>query len=269
MNISTDLSNKGLATAIRANICDLFRHMSKSDRAKQLEKNGLTRWHTAVPHPWFNGLMADEPPAPQNEAALAESIQYFKGKQVGTFTFWTAPSLDPAEWESALKKHGFGFSNDTPGMALKLDDLNTSLPQADGLEIRAVEDSESLKTWAQVFTIGYGLPPAWEPLILETWDGLGLDLPMRNYIGWLNGRAVATSCLFLGGGAAGIYSVATLPEARGQGIGAAVTVKPLEEAREMGWRIGVLQSSEMGYSVYKRLGFQHLCQMEYFHRSIA
>jgi predicted acetyltransferase len=91
---------------------------------------------------------------------------------------------------------------------------------------------------------------------------------MRNYIGWLNGKAVATCCLFLGGGAAGIYSVSTLPEARGRGIGAALTVKPLQDAREMGYRIGVLQSSDMGYSVYKRLGFQHLCQIEFFHLAI-
>jgi predicted GNAT family acetyltransferase len=63
--------------------------------------------------------------------------------------------------------------------------------------------------------------------------------------------------------------VATLPEARGKGIGAALTVNPLQEAREMGHRIGVLQSSEMGFNVYKMLGFRHLCQIEYFYRNTA
>jgi hypothetical protein len=36
----------------------------------------------------------------------------------------------------------------------------------------------------------------------------------------------------------------------------------------MGYRIGVLQSSEMGYGVYKKLGFRHLCQIEYFYCSL-
>jgi predicted GNAT family acetyltransferase len=60
--------------------------------------------------------------------------------------------------------------------------------------------------------------------------------------------------------------VATLPEARGKGIGAVLTLGPLLDAREMGYRIGILQSSEMGFNVYKKLGFRHLCQIEYFHK---
>jgi predicted acetyltransferase len=63
--------------------------------------------------------------------------------------------------------------------------------------------------------------------------------------------------------------VATLPEARGKGIGAAVTLKPLHNARELGYIIGVLQSSEMGFNVYKRLGFRHLCQIENFYLKLT
>ncbi|MBK6647224.1 MAG: hypothetical protein IPG44_16015 [Anaerolineales bacterium] len=42
------------------------------------------------------------------------------------------------------------------------------------------------------------------------------------------------------------------------------TLKPLFDAQSMGYRIGVLQSSEMGFDNYKRLGFRHLCQIENF-----
>jgi GNAT superfamily N-acetyltransferase len=53
-----------------------------------------------------------------------------------------------------------------------------------------------------------------------------------------------------------VYAVATVPSARGKGIGAAITLKPLLEARELGYRYAVLFSTEMGVRVYERIGFK-------------
>jgi len=41
----------------------------------------------------------------------------------------------------------------------------------------------------------------------------------------------------------------------------------LIEARALGYRVGVLQSSEMGYPIYQRLGFQKMCDMDHFYRA--
>jgi ribosomal protein S18 acetylase RimI-like enzyme len=54
-----------------------------------------------------------------------------------------------------------------------------------------------------------------------------------------------------------VYAVATLPSAQGKGIGAAITLSPLLEARDRdGYKYAVLFSTEMGVKVYQRIGFR-------------
>jgi GNAT superfamily N-acetyltransferase len=80
----------------------------------------------------------------------------------------------------------------------------------------------------------------------------------------VNDQPVATAAVFYGAGVAGIQMVATLPKWRGKGIGAAATLAPLFEARKLGYRVGILQSSEMGFKTYQRLGFRELCRMRHY-----
>lgn len=263
--IQSDLTDHALVTAIRLNLCEFYRHLSRSFSEGHLETDRFARWQVPVQHPWFNGVLSSHTPQEGDEGFVEETIQYFRSKRVGTCTWWMEPHLHRSDWEPLLSKYGFRFSHDTPGMAADLQSLNESLPAVDGLEIRAVTHEEEARTWAHVFRLGYGLPPDWEPAVYNLATKLGLDFPIHNYIGYLDDEPVATSCLFLGAGVAGMYSVSTLPKARGKGIGALITQKPLLNARELGYRIGVLQSSEMGFNVYKKLGFRHLCQIEYFY----
>jgi ribosomal protein S18 acetylase RimI-like enzyme len=266
--IQTDVSDEALVTTIRANMCNLFRHFGRSNPAEHFEDSQFTRWYTPLPHPWFNGVLSSNLPKDDDGSFIAETISYFRNKGVNTFTWWLEPHVKPSNWESVLSNYGFGFSNATPGMAVDLHELSEPIPILAGFEIREVKDEESLRTWANVFVNGYGLPPDWASITFNLWMQLGLDYPLRNYLGYLHGEPVSTSSIFYGGGAAGIYCVATLPEARGKGIGAAITLHPLQAARERGYRVGVLQSSEMGFNVYKKLGFRHLCQIENFYLSL-
>jgi predicted GNAT family acetyltransferase len=266
--IQTDVSDEALVTAIRANMCEFFRHLSRSVPDEPAENEKFTRWYTPLPHPWFSGVLSANLPEESDHSFIEEAIQYFRAKEVHAFTWWMEPHLKRSDWEPVLSKHGFGVSDETPGMAVDLNEINESSDPADGFEIRSVDDEESLRTWVKVFINGFDLPPDWESLTFDLWMQLGLNFPIRNYLGYVEGKPVSTSSVFHGSGVAGIYCVTTVPEARGKGAGAALTLKPLLEAREMGYRIGILQSSNMGFNVYKNLGFTHLCQIENFYLSL-
>ena len=194
---------------------------------------------------------------------VRDTLAYFQSRGVASFTWWLAPHIEPASWTQHLLPYGFHYNDNTPGMAMDLAALPAPIQHP--LTIRRVKDRQMLADWVRTFTQGYGIPDAVAPVLLAFVDSLGINLPFRYYLGLLNGKSMAASTLFVGAGVAGIYNVATLAEARGQGIGSAMTLTPLYEARDMGYRAGVLQSSEIGYRVYQQLGFRKLCQMDHFY----
>jgi GNAT superfamily N-acetyltransferase len=83
----------------------------------------------------------------------------------------------------------------------------------------------------------------------------------RSFLAYVDGEPVATSELFLGAGVAAVMWVGTIPAARGKGIGAAITLAPLLEARRLGYRIGALTASPRGYHVYQQMGFKEMCRI--------
>jgi len=167
--------------------------------------------------------------------------------------------LDMAEQQQELAAGIKQTELGAPGMVADLESMNevvlTQVPA--GFLIEEVHDETSLYDFKRVFVETYEIPEwagqAWVDATLKI--GIG-KTPWRMYVGRLNGQAVATNMLFNGAGVASVYAVATVPAVRGQGIGAAITLKPLLETRKMGYRYAVLFSSEMGVRVYERIGFR-------------
>jgi ribosomal protein S18 acetylase RimI-like enzyme len=149
------------------------------------------------------------------------------------------------------------------GMAIDLRSPDEDPGKPPDLVVAEVTDSDGLKQWCRTGTLGFGFPESVADALFDIFGslGLGAQLPLRNYLGFLHGEPVATSSLFVGTGVAGIYNVATIPEARRQGIGTEMTLAPLREARTLGYRVGILQASTLAVGAYRRAGFKDYCQI--------
>jgi ribosomal protein S18 acetylase RimI-like enzyme len=81
---------------------------------------------------------------------------------------------------------------------------------------------------------------------------------MAVYLGRVDGDTATTAICYQTHEDAGIFSVATLPEHRRRGYGAAITARAARSSFENGADLAWLQTSTIGESVYRGLGFRQV-----------
>jgi hypothetical protein len=253
--VLSDFSVPALVRAIKANWADYYSYLGRSPRAELSVGPHLTWLLTGIPDPFLNVVLRTQLPSDHADEIIEETLAHFKARNITRLSWWAETDTPRTELDKHLVTHGLTFNEGGTGMAADLLALHEDLSRPAGLTIVPVEDKATLKQWTHVTSIGFGIPEHGERRFFDLFASLGFELPVRSYLAVLNGQPVATSQLFLSAGVAGIYNVSCLPEARRQGIGAAITLAPLLEARRMDYRISILQASHLGYKVYRQLGF--------------
>jgi GNAT superfamily N-acetyltransferase len=242
--------------AIKQNWTEYYYHLGRAPTAELHSGPHLTWLLTGIPSAFNNVVLQTRLPPDGSSEIVGQALAHFRSKNVARLSWWIDQRAQETELPKLLVAHGLTFNEGGTGMAMDLHSVPQDLPTPAGLTIVPVEDKETLRQWVHVANLGFSLPLSAEGTWFDLFAGLVFDLPLRNYLAILNGQPVGTSQLFLGAGVAGVYNVTCLPEARGRGVGAAITLAPLLEARNLGYRISILQASHLGYPVYSRLGFQ-------------
>jgi len=123
------------------------------------------------------------------------------------------------------------------------------------LSIRRLNPEEATIHTA-IAAAGFGVPPElFEAMVTPA---LLARPGYRAYVGTVDGRPVTTAFGFISGDHVGIFDVATPPDHRARGYGAALTAHVVLDGFNAGASVAYLQSSPMGLRVYERLGFQTL-----------
>jgi GNAT superfamily N-acetyltransferase len=240
-------------------ILDCFRTSAQFPGATVDERDDALAVRTTVPHPFFNGVPRAALRESDAEERIREIAAPFREARI-PFRWWITPSSAPANLVPLLQANGFRHVYDAPGMTMELDSLPEPQP-IEGVSIERILDSGGLRAWARIFGVAFHRPePEWD-VWHSAFMSYGFDGRWRHFVAYLDGEPVATTSVITGDEIGGIYHVATLPHARGRGIGAAVTLAGLHETKRAGCRVAGLQSSAMAVGVYETLGFKRCCEL--------
>ncbi|MCP3985259.1 MAG: GNAT family N-acetyltransferase [bacterium] len=190
------------------------------------------------------------------ERALALADEFFAALGRG-YTLWIRGHLDK-DLEEHAKKIGMPSLSDMPGMWL--DAPTPERPLAEGLVVAQAKDVEALSRLAAIEAGSYattGLPPEACEAVFAMPERL-LNPYTVVAIGHADGQPAAAAIASLSNGVAGVYWVATLPEARGRGLGESCTRLVGNRALELGARGVVLQASSHGEPIYRRMGYREI-----------
>jgi ribosomal protein S18 acetylase RimI-like enzyme len=213
---------------------------------------------TGLPLAAFNGATLATFTPESADRRIASIVGYFRELRLD-MSWRVGPTSTPADLGDRLIAGGLVHEESMPGMAASLVDWAPP-STASGIEVELVTDVAGFHAAIDIMFEGFELPADIQPAFEERYVGfaLGPRAIQRTYLGRLDGVPVATSLGFVVDNIVGVYNVATLEGARRRGVGSAVTAAAMSDGAAVGATTAVLESSEMGRSVYERLGFCHV-----------
>jgi GNAT superfamily N-acetyltransferase len=258
----SSIDDEKLVEAIEESWYEVWRMLTSTPWGKVQEDQYMKKVYTG----WYgDGVLVTRLEDDIVDEKIEEAIHFYSNLS----RRWIWPiytSTRPVNLGGTLERHGFRRVEEKhPFMAVNLEELNQDIHMPESLKIRKVVDEATLPVWSRVFLVGHGLERLLESGS-RVFQAVGVrdDQPAAKYLGLYNGVPVASSQIFYGRRVARLNFVSTMPEARGKGIGTAISLSSLLSARDRGYKVAVLTSTDMGYPIYRKLGFKEICNFDYY-----
>jgi len=130
------------------------------------------------------------------------------------------------------------------------------------LEIRRADNARIMSDFRAVGSACFHVPPAW---FGEVFDDTVPSREFRCWVGYHEGRPVATAATVASHDVIGLYNVAAIPGEQKKGFGEAITRHAVSEAaKESGLQRVILQSTWQGERLYRKLGFREVSRLVVF-----
>lgn len=238
----------------------------------ELHDSGRLVWHSFQgpnEDPRSTSILRTDLPNAEADAAIEGMLAVLRERRLPA-VWWTWRGSRPADIGKRLVACELEPWPAWPGMAMELDALPPP-PQHDGFAVEVVRSSEQFRDVLAVLgplgMIGI-FAGAFERM--GEAGGWGPEQPFEHFVGRLaDGRPVACASICGAGGAAGLYAVAVAEDARRGGYGRAVSLAALQAGADRGYRFGVLQSSMLGFGVYRGIGLSLVCRLQAYELAIG
>lgn len=205
-----------------------------------------------------NGVLEKDGNRIPTREEIDQTIQYFSSKNL-PFIWWTSAQI--------LETKGFQFGGALTGIAL---DVVHGIPPkpiaSPDLQIQMVKSEAELKSFTELTAHAFAM----NSKATEQWFHLNNSVMKKgeqiHFIAYLNKLPVGTVTLSVSPSSAGIWSLATAPEYRKQGIGSALVHAALVEAkkRHYGQVMAILMPKGMAWELFTKLGFQAVCEFPFY-----
>ena len=268
MEILKDHSDSAINDSMEANLIGLWVIMKPIPNMDLYKGDDMLRLFTGLSHPLMNAIVRAQLDDENLEAKIEETINFFKQRSI-PFMWWIGPSSRPNDLGEIISTYGLTkLEHDSPGMAVDLRKLDEATfheaSNHSNVTVKQVQNADELRKWSSIVGKCFDFPDIITKAFYEMWTVVLEEENVVNYLAFLNGNPVASSNVIYSAGVAGIWCVGTLSKYRGQGIGTAITMAPLLDARKRGYEIGILNSSEQGFNVYRRIGFKKTCEFRQY-----
>ena len=203
---------------------------------------------TGIPAAFFNGAYAAGP-VDDPEQVVADAIAFMAQQQV-PWLLWVRDGVQDGLLDAG-RRAGLTDAGGPPAMALAA--LDEIPPRPDGLEVWTVRDPAGVETFRELAARGFEMPLEIAATLIT--DSLVDEPAIGMVVGSVAETPVSCALVSITGTTAGIYNVATPPEFRRHGYGAALTWAAIAEGIRRGCDHAVLQASHLGAPVYRAMGF--------------
>lgn len=180
-------------------------------------------------------------------------VQYYRERRPHNLVgCWSLDPPQPLDLGVRLLARGFQPGWQPRWMWLDLPALRADQEAPPGLAVDVVEDARDWDVEGLPYFNRESAAIAYAAARLAPRQGW-------HFGAWLEGKVVAhgTLCVTSGPlGVAGLYGIGVVPEARGQGVGKAVTLAACRHALSMGCRYVLLNGT--GERMYRQMGFERL-----------
>ena len=248
---------------VASNLRESFRVVASSRaQGETRELPGVSIASAGVTFQMFNAAFLSAPVNNPDELAqrLLLAQTHFRTRGLD-WAYWVCEDWLPGRGRRrarrAFEMLGMRHSVDLPGMVAER--LAAPVRRLPALEVRRVEPGPVRDAFCAIGALCFHVPPAWFNQVFDS------DIVWQNfagYVGYHDEEPVATAAVIAGGGALGVYNVATVPSRQRRGFGETVMRTALADASQRtGIERFILQSTPAGYKLYERMGFRTVTQI--------